>query len=132
MNIKSALLLASFIIGLAWLATVAVSNEMLTDATSERLMGAANGLVLAAFGNLIPKTVRRASDARLGEARAQAYRRFAGWTFTLAGLGYALVRLTFPADLARPVSMGLVAGSLVVVLGVCVLGLWKPSPPIES
>lgn len=131
MTIKNALLLAAFILGLAWLLALGVSNDVLEDTTGERLMGAANGLILAAFGNLIPKQIGR-SGKDLDPVRAQAMRRFAGWTFTLAGLGYAVVRLTFPIDIVRPVSMSLVAGSVVVVLAGCFLFLRKPPASARS
>ena len=133
MTIKRALLMAGCILGLAWSLAAAANTGLIEPTTTRRLMGAANGIVLAIFGNVIPKTLRPLACEKFDPARAQAYRRFGGWTFTLAGLGSSVAWLTLPMEFARPVAMGIVASSVVVVLVVtCLIARLGPGSPAES
>jgi hypothetical protein len=54
-----------------------------------RAQGVVMGLVVIAMGNFLPKFVPSLAPKRYSAARAQSAQRFAGWTFVLAGLGYA-------------------------------------------
>ncbi len=132
MTVKNALLLAAAVLVLAWLLVMGVAGDVLADTTGDRLMGAINGVVLAVVGNLIPKNIESRSDRRADPARTLALRRLAGWTFTLAGIGYVAVQLTFPIELVRPVSIGLVAGALAVVIAACLLTGRGSQAPVDS
>jgi len=83
MTIKRALLMAGCILGLAWSLAAAANAGLIEPTTTRRLMGAANGIVLAIFGNVIPKTLRPLACEKFDPARAQAYRRFGGRTTRL-------------------------------------------------
>jgi hypothetical protein len=58
------------------------------------------GLMAAVLGNAFPKTVFPLSPSVAGEATAQAYKRFVGWTYVLGGLAYAGVWLIAPLPLS--------------------------------
>ncbi len=55
-------------------------------------------------------------------------RRFAGWTLVLAGLGYAIVWLTFPIALAHIWAKVIVATGLVVVVVAVLVGAQRWTP----
>jgi hypothetical protein len=85
--------------------------------TSTRLLAAGFGLIVAFQGNAIPKTLTALRADRDREARAQACRRRAGWTFLIAGLGYSAVWLLLPLPLAMPVSMAVLVIGIAGPLG---------------
>lgn len=91
--------------------------EFIDHSFSERAMGVLLGIVLIICGNFIPKTLEPLATQRCEPSRLQSLQRFAGWTFVLAGLGYAIVWLTFPIDRANGVAMAIVATGLVLVAG---------------
>ena len=83
------------------------------------------GAYLVVTGNALPKQFATASSMRCDGARAQAFHRFAGWTWVLCGLGYATAWLALPIDAAAPVSMGLVATAMILTV-VRLLRLRRP------
>ena len=83
---------------------------------SQRAVMVMLGLFLAFTGNGIPKTLTPLSAARCDAARAQACRRFAGWTWVLTGLAFAGVWIALPVDLATPASMALVVSAVSATL----------------
>jgi hypothetical protein len=56
-----------------------------------RVFGIVTGLILAYYGNVIPKRSACVDPVSAGAARRQRLLRFSGWTFTLAGLVYAAI-----------------------------------------
>lgn len=80
-----------------------------------RLAGILGGLVMAYFGNRIPKLLER-FDPQVDFARRQAFQRHAGWIFVLAGLASALAWAVLPIDGARLWGTLIVAGGLLLVL----------------
>jgi hypothetical protein len=56
-----------------------------------RISGILCGLVLACYGNFIPRRLVRYEPDSAQPARRQAALRFSGWAFVLAGLANALV-----------------------------------------
>lgn len=56
-----------------------------------RVSGIACGLVLAGYGNVIPRRLVRYEPDSAWPARRQASLRFAGWAFVLAGFANAAV-----------------------------------------
>lgn len=91
--------------------------EVATRVTvSTRLTGVLAGLVLAAYANVLPKHLTPLSAQRCGSAEVQAYRRFAGWSFVLAGVSSAIVWVTAPLASAAVISIGFVGTGLVLVV----------------
>lgn len=80
------------------------------------LFGAACGILLAAYGNRIPKLLQR-YDPTVDTARRQAFQRQAAWVFVLTGLGSATAWLALPPDSARLWGTLIVAGGVLLVLG---------------
>ncbi len=90
---------------------------MLDPLVARRGVGAMLGLMLVATGNFVPKL--RLFQPAAGAAHSDAIDRFAGWTFVICGLAFAVIFLFAPAD------MLFVAAPLVVLAGfLAVLARW--------
>ncbi len=74
------------------------------------------GLFVAFMGNALPKTLTPLSRLQCDPGRVQAFQRFAGWTWVLAGVGYAIAGWCCRSTSREPVSMALLVGAIVVVL----------------
>jgi hypothetical protein len=85
------------------------------------------GAYLAMAGNAMPRMLPPTSSMPCDGARVQAFQRFAGWTWALCGLGYAMAGLALPIDAATPVSVALVATAMIVTI-VQLLRLRQPRP----
>lgn len=70
------------------------------------------GLVLAWYGNEVPKAIVRSE-------RARTAKRFSGWVFTLAGLGSAAGGVLLPIDMAVTAELAVVGGGLLLVVFYC-------------
>jgi hypothetical protein len=76
------------------------------------------GLVIASYGNAIPKNLLRIREDEDG--RIQSLRRTCGWLLTVAGLGFAAVWAWAPLSEAADWSMAVVA-TAIGLIAVCVL-----------
>ena len=85
------------------------------------------GAYLAMIGNAMPRMLPPTSSMPCAGARVQAFQRLAGWTWALCGLGFAMTWLALPIDAATPISMSLVAVSMIVTT-VQLLRLRQPQP----
>lgn len=92
----------------------------------QRLSGVTIGLILAAYGNIAPKQLVRYDPESPRPARKQAFIRFSGRVFVLAGLAHALVWAFAPIDRANALAMIPLAAALVLVALRCV---WPRSTP---
>ena len=90
-----------------------MAGQLGADAPTRTMM-AVNSLLLACYGNAIPKAVLRSAASRTG-------RRFAGWVFVLAGLISAALWAFAPLDIATPAALTVTAGSAVLAFGYCFL-----------
>ena len=107
---------AAFLIGLAGLAKLAAHIGVIDAEMMSRLVQIAIGLSLVVLANGAPKQIGRPRASLEAEGRAQAARRAAGWSLTLAGLIYAGVWILAPIALAAPVSMVVVAIGLTLAV----------------
>lgn len=107
---------AAFLIGLAGLAKLAAHLGVIDADMLSRLVQIAIGLSLVVLANGAPKQIGRPRASLEAEGRAQAARRAAGWSLTLAGLIYAGIWILAPIALAAPVSMAVVAIGLTVAV----------------
>lgn len=80
-----------------------------------RLVNIVIGLVLARYGNIVPRQLVRYEQDSDRPARRQACLRFCGWAFALGGLGYAAIWLALPIDDAAFWSLFPIAGAMIVV-----------------
>jgi hypothetical protein len=95
------------IILLALCATGARKLGYLDGETVTRLVVGANGLMIAWFGNRLPK-------AFVPGARARSARRVAGWSLVLSGIVYAGLWAF------APIPVAVAAGSAAVITGIAV------------
>jgi drug/metabolite transporter (DMT)-like permease len=83
----------------------------------------ASGMLVAIYGNAIPKAIRATSPG------ARSVQRVAGWAFVLSGLAYAAIWAFAPLPIAPDLSMSVLGAALAGVFG---YGLWvrgRPSGP---
>lgn len=85
----------------------------------ERIWGVGIGVVLAIMGNVLPKILGPLAAQRCSESKTQSIQRFAGWSFVLAGLSYAIVWLVLPVTQANTVATLIVLSSLILVVLRC-------------
>lgn len=81
----------------------------------ERMMMATLGACVVFTGNTIPKTLTPLPALEQDAARVQALRRFAGWTWVLTGLAFAIAWLALPVDLAEHLSFVLLPGGMLLI-----------------
>jgi len=102
------------IVLLALVATFARQRGYIDQDTVLRLVIGINGLMIAYFGNRMPKAIAP-------NAYARQVTRFGGWSLVLSGLVYAGLWAFAPIPLAITVGSGAVAAGMIVTLGYC---LW--------
>lgn len=79
-----------------------------------RISMALSGLIIAFYGNAIPKALLRS-------ARSRSARRFAGWAFTLSGLITTALWALAPVDTALTLTLVVVGAAVVLAFAVCIL-----------
>jgi hypothetical protein len=82
---------------------------------ARRLTMALVGVLLAMIGNATPKRLTPLSALGCDGARNQAFQRFAGWTWFMAGLTFAMVWLVMPLDVAKPLSIVVIVAGMLLV-----------------
>lgn len=100
-----------------------------TDLAS-RLFGIAGGLILAAYGNIIPRQLDRYDPAKFDPGRWQRLQRRGAWAFVLAGLACAVIWALLPIRTAAAWSIVPVGLSVIVALPLvvaCMRGRKGPS-----
>lgn len=128
MKIKGALITAGLLLALAFAANYAENTGFFGPDTSDRVMGVAIGLVLVAFANFMPKNLGPLSESRCATGKGQNLRRFAAWTFVIAGLGHALIWLTFSIPQAHIWAKVVVAAGMVLVVGAVLVAARRGDP----
>jgi hypothetical protein len=73
------------------------------------------GAFFVITGNRMPKTLTPLAALKCNPARVQAFQRFAGWTWVLTGLAFAIVWLLLPLDVAKTVSVILLVSGILVI-----------------
>ena len=117
-SITQAGLVATAMIAVSIAAAWGVMTGALGPDTPVRVMMVFNALILAYYGNAIPKAVLRTPVARSG-------RRFAGRAFVLGGLISAALWAFAPLDIATPIALAVTAGSAILAIGYCRLNRAK-------
>lgn len=115
--------------GLAWGGTVLVVtlcatlahklNYLSSDAVLRWIFGA-NGLMIAWYGNRIPKKVVRSAQARQAT-------RVAGWSMTSSGLIYAVLWAFAPFSIAITYGTAAVFAGVIATFGYCLTLRSKPA-----
>jgi hypothetical protein len=87
------------------------------------------GALFVFTGNAMPKTLTPLSALQCDPAKVQAFQRFAGWTWVLTGLAFAIVWIVLPVGLAKPVSLLLLMGGMLIVASQIIRLRWKRQRP---
>lgn len=91
-----------------------MSPSELSHELSQRLFGFCLGIMLAYLGNSLPK--ERPSAACLDSAAGQGLRRFAAWSFTVGGLGFALLSAFAPYEDSRGLAVSFLGACMMLVV----------------
>ena len=97
---------------LALCASYARRHGYMDGDTATRLVVGANGLMVAWFGNRMPKTF-------VPDAWARQVRRVGGWAMALSGLVYAALWAFAPIPVAVAGGSGAVLAGIAVTFGYC-------------
>ena len=100
------------IVVLALCASYARSQGFIDHDTTTRIVIGATGLMVAAFGNRMPKRFAPSEKAR----RVQ---RVGGWSLAISGLIYAGLWAFAPLSVALWVGCGAIIAGMAVTLGYC-------------
>ena len=110
------------IVVLALCASYARSQGFIDHDTTTRIVIGATGLMIAAFGNRMPKRFESSDRAR----KAQ---RVGGWSLAISGLIYGGLWAFAPLNVALWVGCGAIIAGMAVTLGYC---LWLRGRPMEA
>jgi len=120
-SIRSGVVFAGLILVISLGMKLATKLGAIDDADLSRR---ATMVILGGFfvftGNALPKTLTPLSALRCDAGRVQAYQRFAGWTWVLTGLAFAIVWLVLPVEMANPVSLVLLMSGMLVIVALVV------------
>ncbi len=111
-DVINSLAWGGFILGLALAASLARNLGYIDQETTLRIVLGATGLMIASFGNRIPKTF-------VAGANAKKAQRVTGWSMVLSGLVYAGAFILAPIPTAMVVGSGAVILGLAVAIGYC-------------
>lgn len=100
------------IVVLALGATFARSQGYIDHETTTRIVICATGLMVAWFGNRMPKQFSPSASAR-------RVTRVGGWSMALSGLVYAGLWAFAPIDVAVVAGCGVIAAGMAVTIGYC-------------
>jgi hypothetical protein len=118
-------LIASLVVAVLMLAVAAglkyaESAGMIGHDASVRAIQVIIGLMLAGYANFMPKSLGSPLGSAEAARWAQSALRVGGWSFAIAGLGYALMWALAPLDIADGMSMLIVVSAMVATLGYAV------------
>ncbi len=100
------------IILIALAATLARQQGYIDQDMMLRIVLGINGLMVAYYGNLAPKSVAPSACSR-------QVARVSGWSFVLSGLFYTGLWIFAPVSVAMTLGTGAIALGLIVTLGYC-------------
>ena len=117
--IATSLAIAAFMLLAAAALKYGQAHELVSAVFVTRMTQVGIGVVLALYGNFIPKNATRSRGPACTPSRMQSLLRFGGWAFTLAGLGYAGLWAFAPVAVANAAAMPLVAAATAATAGYC-------------
>jgi uncharacterized membrane protein len=115
--IRSGIIFAALILAVSLSVDLAQTLGAIGDRdVSQRLTMVIVGVFFMFTGNAMPKMLTPLSVLQCDGAKTQAFQRFTGWTFVLAGLAFAAAWLVLPSDIAKPVSVTLILAAGLAVM----------------
>jgi hypothetical protein len=114
-RISFSLAVAGFILAAAAGLKYAQFAQVIDADTARRAIQVIIGLVLAVYGNFMPKDIARARSVR-AQARVQSALRVGGWAMALAGLIHAGLWAFAPIAVAHLAAMAVVATATLVTM----------------
>lgn len=115
-SIRSGVIYAGLILAVSLAAKFATRHGAVHSADLPlRLVMAMVGAFLVSTGNMMPKTLTPLSSMRCDAARVQSFRRFAGWTWVLAGLALAIGWLVLPVARAEQMTFLLLPTGILII-----------------
>lgn len=111
-EIKVGLIWGGGIVAIALLASGARSLGLLDHETVTRLVIGLNGLMIAWYGNRMPKALAPSATAR-------RVARVGGWSLVLSGLIYAALWTFAPIPVAVAAGCGAIIAGIAVTFGYC-------------
>lgn len=112
----ASLVLSAVFLGVTFALKIAERNGLIGADVGDRGFMILIGLVVAGYGNVVPKQLKRPRETIAAEMRMQTALRVCGWTMTLAGLAFAGAWTVLPESVAAPVSMLALGAAFLVVL----------------
>jgi hypothetical protein len=123
-EIKAGLAWGGSVLVVALSAVVAHKLGYIDSDTVTRVVFGTNGVMIAWYGNRIPKSVAPGAQARQAQ-------RVAGWSMVLSGLLYAGLWAFAPVPAATKVGTGAILAGVAVTLGYC-LSLRSKPPRLDD
>lgn len=124
-SIRSALVYSGLILAVSLAAKLATTHHATNSDLALRFVMAITGAFLVLTGNAIPKTLTPLSAERCDPIRVQTFRRFAGWTWVLAGLMLAIGWLVLPVARAERMTFTLLPTAILVIVALFIRLIWK-------
>jgi hypothetical protein len=112
--LAGSVMLGGAILALPLMVNIARSMGYVLGDEGSRVQNIVAGFLFAAFGNAVPKVVAPITAKGCSPTAVQALQRFCGWTFVIAGLGFALAWAVLPLSIVAPVAISIVAGAMLL------------------
>lgn len=118
-EIRRSIFFASWMLIFPLLFAIGSSLELYDGETrsfASMALGVLMGGVLIFMGNYIPKRLPTLDEAEFDQVKVLAMKRFTGWAFVLAGLGYILAWTIWPTWTANIIASALVLLATALIL----------------
>ena len=119
-NIRTGIVLSLALVAVTLSLTWAGKAGLINADLPLRITMALSCMLIAYYGNAIPKALMRSEGAI-------SARRFAGWAFVLCGIATTAVWMVAPLDFAAGTTLVVVGATALLVLSICTLTRRKPS-----
>jgi hypothetical protein len=110
---------AGFILAAAAVLRYTQDLQIIDAEFARRTMQVIIGLILAVYGNFMPKDVALLRKSACATSRSQSVMRVGGWSMALAGIAYAGLWAFAPIAVADISSLIVVIAALCVMAGYC-------------
>lgn len=92
-------------------------NGLVSPEETRTWVQIALGILVAVYGNVVPKQIARRASSPEAARRQQSALRFGGWALTIGGLSYAAIWAFTPAAFAGTAALIVLATSTAAAMG---------------